>query len=138
MSNARSPREVCSTTIGTSGLTVLASFRVQRLSPARRTLACGSGGLGGLREEVERLAVGQFGLERVEPVGRLHPLQQLLGARALLRRRLLERGEDLVLRRLDALGLDDRREHGLALELALRVALALGEDVLLAASGDLE
>ena len=27
MSNARSPREVCSTTIGTSGLTVLASFR---------------------------------------------------------------------------------------------------------------
>src|SRR5689334_24731362 len=34
MSNARSPREVCSTTIGTSGLTVLASFRFERSSPA--------------------------------------------------------------------------------------------------------
>src|SRR4051812_5103708 len=36
MSNARSPREVCSTTIGTSGLTVLASFRVWRPNPSRR------------------------------------------------------------------------------------------------------
>src|SRR5919112_2552947 len=35
MSNARSPREVCSTTIGTSGLTVLASFRFERSSPAQ-------------------------------------------------------------------------------------------------------
>src|SRR5689334_14029028 len=34
MSNARSPREVCSTTIGTSGLTVLASFRVSASFPA--------------------------------------------------------------------------------------------------------
>ena len=34
MSNARSPREVCSTTIGTSGLTVLASFRFSRSNPA--------------------------------------------------------------------------------------------------------
>src|SRR5215210_4101348 len=36
MSNARSPRDVCSTTIGTSGLTVLASFRVWRPNPSRR------------------------------------------------------------------------------------------------------
>src|SRR4051812_38775364 len=35
MSNARSPREVCSTTIGTSGLTVLASFRFSRSNPSR-------------------------------------------------------------------------------------------------------
>src|SRR5215216_6215921 len=35
MSNARSPREVCSTTMGTSGLTVLASFRFERSSPAQ-------------------------------------------------------------------------------------------------------
>src|SRR3954467_14871569 len=35
MSNARSPREVCSTTIGTSGLTVLASFRFERSVPAQ-------------------------------------------------------------------------------------------------------
>src|SRR4051794_34241778 len=34
MSNARSPREVCSTTIGTSGLTVLASFCVSASNPA--------------------------------------------------------------------------------------------------------
>src|SRR4051795_257034 len=34
MSNARSPREVCSTTIGTSGLTVLASFRFSRSNPS--------------------------------------------------------------------------------------------------------
>src|ERR1700752_1803013 len=34
MSNARSPREVCSTTIGTSGLIVLASFCVLRWNPA--------------------------------------------------------------------------------------------------------
>src|SRR3954470_21832309 len=34
MSNARSPRDVCSTTIGTSGLTVLASFRLACANPA--------------------------------------------------------------------------------------------------------
>src|ERR1044072_3042019 len=34
MSTAPSPRELCSTTIGTSGLTVLASFRFERSSPA--------------------------------------------------------------------------------------------------------
>ena len=35
MSNARSPREVCSTTMGTSGLMVLASFRSRARIPAR-------------------------------------------------------------------------------------------------------
>src|SRR5689334_19484431 len=34
MSNARSPREVCSTTMGTSGLKVLVFFRVVRSGPA--------------------------------------------------------------------------------------------------------
>src|SRR4051794_17315280 len=38
MSNARSPREVCSTTIGTSGLTVLASFRLSGVNPAYERL----------------------------------------------------------------------------------------------------
>src|SRR4051794_38677586 len=38
MSNARSPREVCSTTIGTSGLTVLASFRLSGANPAYERL----------------------------------------------------------------------------------------------------
>ena len=34
MSNTRSPREVCSTTIGTSGLMVLASFLVLGSNPS--------------------------------------------------------------------------------------------------------
>src|SRR4051794_217089 len=38
MSNARSPRDVCSTTIGTSGLTVLASFRLSGANPAYERL----------------------------------------------------------------------------------------------------
>src|SRR5215208_4375633 len=38
MSNARSPRDVCSTTIGTSGLTVLASFRLSAANPAYERL----------------------------------------------------------------------------------------------------
>src|SRR4051812_15715770 len=38
MSNARSPRDVCSTTIGTSGLTVLASFRLSGANPAHERL----------------------------------------------------------------------------------------------------
>src|SRR5215211_1229094 len=38
MSNARSPREVCSTTIGTSGLTVLASFRLSGANPSYERL----------------------------------------------------------------------------------------------------
>src|SRR5882672_9782343 len=97
MSNARSPREVCSTTIGTSGLTVLASFRFGRSNPSDTGSAQGpltrpktSNGLirstagkplfsvgcepllrridrlGGLGDEVQRLALGQVVLERVE------------------------------------------------------------------------
>src|SRR5215218_5740759 len=185
MSNARSPREVCSTTIGTSGLTVLASFRVRRLNPPRRattslparlgaSLAIGrsrqsgsgprrpelrralfglcSGSpelvaglrlldrdrLGGVRQEVERLALRELRLEGVEAAGGPHPLEQLVRARALRRRGLLERLEQLVLRRLDRVGGDDRGEHRLALELALGVGLALGDDVVLRAAGDLQ
>src|SRR5918999_391090 len=120
MSNARSPREVCSTTIGTSGLTVLASFRVRRLNPARRaslrparlgaSLAIGRGRQSGVRNPVSRAA-------------------RKAVRRALRRRGLLERLEQLVVGRLDALGVDDRGEHGFALELALGVGLALLDDV---------
>src|SRR3954451_8005894 len=134
MSNARSPREVCSTTIGTSGLTVLASFRFERSSPAqvhvgwepgdslaiaggrktrlpaslnltsaarRPELARAAGllaargpqllarlplldgdRLGGVGDEIERLALGEVLLERVDPAARLEPLEQLLGRHA--------------------------------------------------------
>src|ERR1700688_378654 len=39
MSNARSPREVCSTTIGTSGLIVLALVSLRRPDSSRRLAA---------------------------------------------------------------------------------------------------
>src|SRR5215212_8829695 len=175
MSNARSPREVCSTTIGTSGLTVLASFRFSRSNPSRsrpsgraslsegplpltrrhssnahappepvRTSSFGrlAGGLGGLgrdrlrrlRDEVQRLALGEVLLERVEPPGRLQPLQQLLRRGAV--GGLADRLEQLLLGRIDALGLDDRGEHGLAAERLLGVLLALLDDLVLLAPGD--
>src|SRR5919106_5196121 len=131
MSNARSPREVCSTTIGTSGLTVLASFRFRRSSPAcfpgwrarrqtsnrrapswpvvrlgsRRPKLPGSGALGaarrpqlvarprlldrdrlrGLGDHVERLALREIVLERVQTAGRAQALEQLLRRRPLAR-----------------------------------------------------
>src|SRR5688500_11889108 len=98
MSNARSPREVCSTTMGTSGLTVLGFFRVaagipsagrpvSRRHPNGRKssddhrpeegglkgvgalLLGGLGGLRGLHEQVDRQALGDVLLERVEAPG---------------------------------------------------------------------
>src|SRR3954452_8161641 len=59
MSNARSPREVCSTTIGTSGLTVLASFRVWRPNPSRRAGCARSS----RRESSVRLSAARAGLD---------------------------------------------------------------------------
>src|SRR5215218_369910 len=142
MSNARSPREVCSTTIGTSGLTVLASFRFSRSIPSRlgRTVAMpirgqnryrclGRSGrpellarlglarrdrLRGVGHEVDRAALRQVLLERVDAPGGLKPLEQLLRRVALGRRS--DGLEQIVLARLDALGLDDRGQDGLATE----------------------
>src|SRR4051794_10448701 len=59
MSNARSPREVCSTTIGTSGLTVLASFRVWRPNPSRRATCTRSS----RRESSARVRPPNLGLD---------------------------------------------------------------------------
>src|SRR5215218_8372080 len=170
MSNARSPREVCSTTIGTSGLTVLASFRLSGANPAYERLRrshpldrgessnggappkpvaeLASGGpeaarrgllgrvgargpelvaglrlldgdrLGGLRDAVDRLALRELRLEPVEPSARAQPLEQLLRRAAVRGGRALERLEHLLVGDLDALGLDHRREHGLAAQVA--------------------
>src|SRR5688500_11322373 len=59
MSNARSPREVCSTTIGTSGLTVRASFRVWRPNPSRPATAARSS----WRESSARVRPPERGLD---------------------------------------------------------------------------
>src|SRR5580765_4529546 len=95
MSKARSPRDVCSTTMGTSGLMVLASVR-RRLSnscrgslptgrprPAGLFLCLGPGG-----PELVGVARGLVGVGRPEVVAVL----------ALLRRRLAL-GGGLLLRR---------------------------------------
>src|SRR5215208_8115380 len=141
MSNARSPREVCSTTIGTSGLTVLASFCVSASIPATglrpwlerpaaalgaslaRSGAVGVGfgalgrlvldlgvepapllglfdrdRLGRLGDEVERLALREVVLERLDPAAGLQALHQLLGrdAARTVAGGLLHRLEDLA------------------------------------------
>src|SRR5580692_8882283 len=73
MSNARSPREVCSTTIGTSGLIVLASVSLHRPDSSRP---------GGWRARIYRLAV-----RRPQPAGLLRRIwlgaSRALGAGAL-------------------------------------------------------
>src|SRR4051794_23229048 len=85
MSNARSPREVCSTTIGTSGLTVLASFRFGSSSPAQLP------GLGARRQPSNRpnwfLPAERLGTRRPE-----------LTARAALGALGVARGPQLVTR----------------------------------------
>src|SRR5436190_906690 len=94
MSNARSPREVCSTTMGTSGLMVLALFRlpvwIPSGRPERPSLAIGLGGVPGLRALVFRRPElsrgGLFGLL----VGRPDLLARL---RLLSRDRLRARDE---------------------------------------------
>src|SRR3954454_7920569 len=190
MSNARSPRDVCSTTIGTSGLTVLASFRLSGANPAyerlRRAhpldrgessngprppnpvgrLASGRPepartGLfrligargpelvarlrlldrdrgGGLRDAVDRLALGELGLEAVDPAAGAQALEQLLRRGAVGGGSALERLEHLLVARLDALGLDDGGEHGLATYVAPGRLAVLGDDLVLVLAGDLE
>src|SRR4051794_23767915 len=190
MSNARSPRDVCSTTIGTSGLTVLASFRLSGANPAyerlRRAhpldrgessngprppnpvgrLASGRPepartGLfrligargpelvarlrlldrdrgGGLRDAVDRLALGELGLEAVDPAAGAQALEQLLGRGAVGGGGALERLEHVVVARFDVLGLDDGGEHSLATYVASGRLAVLGDDLVLVLTCDLQ
>src|ERR671934_1446533 len=124
MSNARSPREVCSTTIGTRGLigaktlsrASSSALRSPQLLPRRRPLRLDR--LCALDHEVHRLAHGDVLAERLLGALRACALEralQLLVARVRGRggpQRLL----DLLVRDLDPLGLDDRREDGLPLQ----------------------
>src|SRR6266576_2397082 len=101
MSNARSPREVCSTTMGTSGLMVRASLSRRRPDSSRR-LACSS--------------LIRLGPQTARPA-RLRP------------GRGRERLRQLLVAGVARLGLDDRREHGLAPQRLLGFGLQLGEDL---------
>src|SRR5215218_643028 len=158
MSNARSPREVCSTTIGTSGLIALALFRVYGGNPLRHrtgraagggdgpSLAMGPpglgrvwGGLDGLRrvdDQVDRLAhrdVLSQCLIASAGAGLLERSQQRLVARRLLAglsRRLADRVQQLLVGYLDALALDDRGERRLAPQRGLGLGLGLDDQLL--------
>src|SRR3954447_2040607 len=190
MSNARSPRDVCSTTIGTSGLTVLASFRLSGANPAYERLRrahpldrgessngeppsnpvgrLASGGpeparsgllglvgargpelvtslrlldgdrCGGVGDVFDRLALGECGLEAVEPAAGAQALEQLLRRRAVGGGGALERLEHLLVARLDALGLHDRGEDGLAAQGAAGGLAGLGDDLFLVLACDLQ
>ena len=180
MSNARSPREVCSTTIGTSGLTVLASFRFGRSSPAQLlgwepgdSLAIAAWpvlpGLAARKpgsRAARRAALGALGVPGVHSLSRACACSIVIGfadsatrssalrwARSSLscragpldfRRSSSFFGdtrpgpspaasstavEHLVVGRLDALGVDDRRQHGLAPQRLLGVGLGLVDDL---------
>src|SRR3954467_8671091 len=78
MSKARSPRDVCSTTMGTSGLMVLASFSVVRAVPAcRGSLA--------IAQRPSSWAVGRFEDRlRASAPGSPEARRRVPGARVLL------------------------------------------------------
>src|SRR3954447_4185748 len=158
MSKARSPREVCSTTIGTSGLIERASLatglvaRSPDLPGALFLLLLGRPELlacrglvsrdwrGAVDEQVDRLAHRDVLTQRL--VG-------ALGACALERALdllvagirpggLAQRLLDLLIGDLDALGGDDRRQHRLALERLLGVGRGFGHELLLLLADHLE
>ena len=186
MSKARSPREVCSTTIGTSGLMALASFAVvggilrgrrtraslamapwrsrSLRSPASRSRrraprASFSGvqsfsralrllhadRLGALHEQVHGLAHGDVLAQRVVAslllararTSAAGPARPAARPRCARRRRAAPRRPR---RRSTSmlLGLDDRGEHGLALQRALGLGLGLDHELLLGLADELE
>src|SRR5947207_393915 len=175
MSNARSPREVCSTTMGTSGLIVLASLSRRRRDSSRRLasrslirrgpqtaqpagLRPGGGGRAlagrwlagglvgrpqppfGLRardrdrprlggDQVERAARGQILARLLQPARRPQVGEHAVGLDTLLLGRGRERLRQLLVAGVDRLGLDDRREHGLAPQRLLGFGLQPAEDL---------
>jgi hypothetical protein len=91
-----------------------------------------------LGEVVDRGALGEVLAELVEAPGGLQALAQLLGRRALAGRGGLQRGQQVAVRGLDVLGLDDGRDDCLAAQRLLGVGLGLLEDLLLGLAGDLQ
>ena len=114
MSNARSPRDVCSTTIGTSGLMVLASFRLSGANPAYERL-----------QRAHALDRGESsnGKTPANPVRQLASGRPELARRGLLR--VVAAGGPELLARLCLLDRDRLRGVGDAVDrLALRELLA--------------
>src|SRR5262249_11847095 len=151
MSKARSPREVCSTTIGTRGLMARDSIEAGRRTCERAGLVVAGrpelclfllallllgspdllprlGLLEGNRlrrlgDDVDRLAHDDvLAHHRVAPV-LAQAAEELLGCRALVFGGVGERLEHLLLARLQSLRLDNRRQDGLTLQLALGIRL---------------
>ena len=114
--------------------------RASRSSRAPRPARAGSA-WPRLDDEVDRLALARSSSRSVvQAAGLLEPVEQLLRRRALALRRspAARRGCSLV-GRLDALGLDDRGEHGLAPQRLLGVGLAPpSRSSVLGLAGDLQ
>src|ERR671925_841658 len=148
MSNARSPREVCSTTIGTRGLIERAVYkggsayrpllrRPEARSCALLPLLLGSpellardrllpgDRLGRLGDQVDRLAQAQVLAKERVPPGGAQAFEQLL--RGLLALPGPERLEHLPLRDLDPLCVSHRRQGRLPAQRPLGVRLHVGD-----------
>src|ERR671934_1101738 len=148
MSKARSPREICSTTMGTRGLIGRAVYRGRRacrtslrgpeagpfallplLLGSPQLLARGRLLLGDrlrrFRDQVDRLAQAQvLAKDRVAPAGAQALEQPFRGLLALAGP---ERLEHLLLCDLDPLCLDHRRQGRLAAQGSLGVRLQVGD-----------
>src|SRR3954452_22592578 len=123
MSNARSPRDVCSTTMGTSGLMLLALFRLVGSIPSgRASLAMGSGRPAGPRAVDCRLSTvdSRLRIRRPDLLRRRFLLLFLRRPELVARLRLIDRD------RLRALDEDvDRLAHGHVLAKEVVAALLL-------------
>src|SRR6266704_98410 len=112
MSNARSPREVCSTTMGTSGLIVLALVSLRRADSSTRLAGrrlIGGGPQPAGRSRAGRLLGPRRRLDALSFGGRRQGTEQLhIGDRHALRGH-------------------DRREHRLAAQGLLGLGLQLGQ-----------
>ena len=87
-------------------------------------------------QQLDRLARRDLAPHPVEPAAGLKLLEQLLRGRPLPFGRWLERLADLLVGRLDPLGVDDRRQHRLPLERGRGLRLGLVRERLLVAPGD--
>src|SRR5437667_8502457 len=156
MANARSPRDVCSTTIGTSGLIGRAVYKsdppglrgarsfgsgrpeagLLGLSPVllrRPELLAGGGLLYGYRlrrfgDHVRGLAEAKLLAQQRVASESTEALEQLFGRLVSIAR--AERREQLLLGDIDLLGVGDGRQGRFAPQRPLRIGLEVGDQLL--------